>query len=372
MDASALAAQKSRGHQPVKSLVLDDLTSTDGRLKIFCCHRIHRVASRAGGLALGTGLPMTVKAVVLGAAGFIGRHTCSRLARLGIEVHGVGHGRWTEDAWSKWGIVRWSDCSIDKESLDSAVGDDRPQLYVHCAGGSAVSESYASPLADFHRSVSTTAALLEHVRNQSGARARVVLTSSAAVYGDQGDVDLTETSTRSPVSPYGFNKLSAENLCDSYARFFGVDVSVVRLFSVYGEGLRKQLLWDALNKLSRGESEFFGTGNELRDWIHVEDAATLLCAAALAPQAHFDVFNGGHVKATTREVLSRLAAQFDISTQPRFTGTAHTGNPRRLTAECGHAHRQLGWRADIGLEQGLARYAKWFRNHAASGASGAP
>jgi len=129
---------------------------------------------------------------------------------------------------------------------------------------------------------------------------------------------------------------------------------------VYGEGLRKQLLWDALCKFKRGEVNFFGTGHELRDWIHVDDAAGLLCMAATAPQGVFEVYNGGHVKASTRDVLSALSRKSGAASGPTFTGETHGGNPRRLTANCAHAVRQLGWSPTVALEAGIARYVDWF------------
>lgn len=300
-------------------------------------------------------------ALVLGAKGFVGRHVCRALADSGIGVTGLGHGQWQGDDLAAWGLSHWVEGEIDLPTLESLKLDMFPDVLIHCGGSGAVSFSYANPLDDFHRSVDSTAAVLEWVRRSGSASSRVVAVSSAAVYGDQGDVDLTEMATRSPVSPYGFHKLAAESLCDSYSRFFGIKVSIVRLFSVFGEGLRKQLLWDALNKFERGQFQFFGTGNELRDWIHVDDAARLLCAAASAPQADFEVYNGGNEHADIRDVLSRLATACGIGHVPEFNGQTHTGNPRRLTSNCGHARRQLGWHPGVSLTDGLSRYAAWFR-----------
>lgn len=308
-------------------------------------------------------------AVVLGGFGFLGRHTCRELDRRGYRVSALGRGDWSADEARAWGIHTWQSADIDMRSLAAIDGGGEAELFIHCAGSGSVAKSFSAPLGDYQRSVDSTAALLEFVRERCNARPRVVVTSSAAVYGDQGDVDVAESATRSPVSPYGFHKLIAENLCDSYARFFGVRVSIVRLFSVYGEGLRKQLLWDAANKLARGQATFFGTGRELRDWVHVEDAAALLCAAGtVANQDDFELYNGGNVHQTTERVIAELGALIDPSVRPSFSGDIHVGNPRRLTANSRHAHRQLGWRPAIDLSSGLRRYVDWFRAETGSAA----
>lgn len=309
----------------------------------------------------GLGVPTVL---VLGARGFVGRHVCRNLAACGAKVIGLGHGAFRQEEERAWGLSQWIESDITLASLTAIETPSSPDAVIHCGGSGAVSYSYSNPLDDFKRSVDTTAAVLEWVRCLSTPKPRVVLVSSAAVYGDQGEVDLTEMAARSPMSPYGFHKLAAESLSDSYARFFGVRVSVVRLFSVYGEGLRKQLLWDAMSKFMRGESHFFGTGHELRDWIHVEDAARLLCAAAVMPQGDFEIYNGGHEHATTREVLTQLAQAGETDIEPLFNGHTHVGNPRRLTSSCAHARNQLGWTPQISLTQGLPRYVRWFMSEA--------
>ncbi len=302
------------------------------------------------------------RALVLGAAGFIGRHVARALAKGGCEVIGIGHGKWTAEEAALFGVHQWIEADITFDAL-MALGDLGPiKCVVHCAGSGVVSYSFAEPWQDFQRTTVTTAAVLEWVRRQAKPRPRIVLVSSAAVYGDQGDSDALETAIGSPISPYGFHKLAAEKLCESSSRFFDQPISIVRLFSVYGEGLRKQLLWDALNKFSRGEYQFFGTGNELRDWIHVDDAAALLALAALIPQSTFEVYNGGAVHATTRQLLESLARAHGYAGDIHFNGEVHKGNPRRLTSSSGNASRRLNWMPQVPLEDGLNRYAAWFRS----------
>lgn len=298
-------------------------------------------------------------ALVLGAAGFIGRHVSLEFACNGWLVKGVGHGDWNDDEQAAWGITRWTRADISLESLEAAIENSAPSVIVHCAGNGSVATAYSQPYGAFDKTVGSTASALEFARTHGRPGCRVVLISSAAVYGDQGEVDCTEASTRSPISPYGFNKVAAETACDSYSRFFGVPCSVVRLFSVYGEGLKKQLLWDALGKLSRGEYTFFGTGHELRDWIHVEDASRLLFLAATQPQSDFDIYNAGNAHATTRDVLIQLSRAAGSEILPSFNGETHVGNPRRLTANCKHSRWQLDWLPRIDLAEGLNRYAKW-------------
>lgn len=297
--------------------------------------------------------------LVLGAAGFIGRHVCREMASRGFDVCGVGHGDWALAEREAFGIGTWLQADLTLDALQLVCENVTPSIVIHCGGSGTVSHSYQAPASDFARSVDTTLTGLEFARSYSSPPC-FVLASSAAVYGNQGELDLHEEAQTKPISPYGYHKLLAEKLCDSYGRFFGVRTRVVRLFSVYGEGLRKQLLWDAMKKFGRGESSFFGTGDEMRDWIHVEDAARLLGLAATLTDAPYGIFNGGHVKATTRQVLSLLANAASSLSVPSFSGEVHEGNPIRLTACTQRARDELGFEAQLGLESGLQRYAAWF------------
>ena len=137
--------------------------------------------------------------------------------------------------------------------------------------------SIANPYEDFTRTVATTAELLEWMR--LGARnARLVSVSSAAVYGAGHTGPIREEQALLPFSPYGYHKLMMENLCLSYAANYGLAVTVVRLFSVYGSWLKKQVLWDMCSSLASGTRQLVlgGTGEELRDWTDIRDVVRAL------------------------------------------------------------------------------------------------
>lgn len=305
---------------------------------------------------------MTARHVlVTGACGFIGRHVARHFAAAGWLVTGIGRGSWAPAEWRLWGIAEWHAADVTLESLLSHAG--RPDLIVHCAGSGSVGYSMSNPYQDFQSTVSTTAALLEFVRLHA-PHARVVYPSSGGVYGAAQKIPMAEADIAMPASPYGVHKLVVEQLCASHARNFGVSVAVVRLFSVYGKGLRKQLLWDACQKITRGSLEFFGTGAETRDWLHVSDAAALLMVAREYADTTCPIINGGAgVGVTVREVLQELCEALGQSGSPRFSGVARPGDPSHFLADISRA-RACGWQPTVDWKSGVREYAAWYKEGA--------
>ena len=146
---------------------------------------------------------MSGVALVTGACGFIGRHAARRLARGGWSVSGIGHGRFDDAERERWGMRHFTSADVTLANL--AACGAKPDLIVHCAGGSTVGYSLMHPLADFERTVTTTAAALEFARTQT-AGARVVFLSSAAVYGDAGDQPLPEQPPEQAFVPARFRE----------------------------------------------------------------------------------------------------------------------------------------------------------------------
>ncbi len=304
---------------------------------------------------------MNKLAFVSGAAGFIGRHVCKRLEAEGWQVAGIGYGDWLPAEQRAWGLHAWRDEGVSVEALESlARSEGEPELLIHCAGGSSVPFSLAHPREDFGQTVVTIADALEFARRREGGMA-FVYPSSAAVYGRVEGRPITEATPLHPVSPYGLHKRMAEELCQSCAASGKVPVAIVRLFSVYGAGLRKQLLWDACTKAAAGAFAFSGTGVEIRDWIHVSDAAALLVLAAAKAAPDCPVVNGGTGEGTSiREVLERLGGWWTPAQIPVFSGAQRQGDPDCYIADVS-AVRSWGYRPQADLDAGLQDYIRWFR-----------
>jgi len=236
-----------------------------------------------------------------------------------------------------------------------------PDLVIHCAGSASVAFSEAHPFEDFQRTVVSTGALLAWLRECAPA-ARLVLPSSAAVYGEVATLPIAETVPPRPASLYGSHKLASETLVTDYARMAGLRVVIVRFFSLYGPGLRKQLFWDACQKFSRGVTEFSGTGDELRDWLHVEDAGALIELAASKASPVAPVVNGGSGQgARVRDALAQLATAFAAQPTPHFSGLPRRGDPLAYVADIGVA-RAWGWAPRHSLLPGLVEYGNWYQS----------
>lgn len=300
--------------------------------------------------------------LVTGAHGFVGRHAAMAFAQAGYVVHGIGLGVWDNESPADFGIDSWQEAEITLPTLMAL--DCRPDVVVHCAGSGSVGFSLGQPYDDYAMTVGTAAVVLEFMRLDLPG-ARLIYPSSAAVYGGGHEGPIPATASLAPTSPYGVHKLAAEVLCLSAVHHFGTNCSVVRFFSLYGPGLRKQLLWDASRRLVATEPgevvEFFGTGNEIRDWLHVRDAAALLLRLAETPSQEMIVNGGSGRAATVAWVLAELAEALGSRAEIRFNGAVREGDPPHLQAEIGPA-LALGWRSQIPLEEGLRDYAAWFRS----------
>jgi UDP-glucose 4-epimerase len=232
---------------------------------------------------------------VTGGKGFIGRNLARHLASCGHTVSGIGHGQWAARSHAEWSYAHWSNAEIDSVNLTQLANvAGLPETIFHLAGGSSVGISFETPYEDFNRTVATTARLCEWIRLNAPAT-RLVCASSAAVYGGLHASPISENAPLTPYSPYGFHKAMMEGVCRSFADSFSLKVAVVRLFSVYGAGLEKQLIFDLCTKLSNIEGivTLGGTGLELRDWIHVSDAVRLLHLSSEHCSEKMFVVNGG-------------------------------------------------------------------------------
>jgi UDP-glucose 4-epimerase len=295
-------------------------------------------------------------AIVTGARGFIGRHVARSLAEKGWVVHGIGPSSWND--WRAWGIQEWRTAPVLFEALKD--WELSPDILVHGAGAGSVGLSFADPAGHYNHAMTPALDSLEYLRRHAPA-ARFIYLSSAAVYGSQPAAPIAEDASGTPISPYGLAKRHGEELCDLYATQFGLTTVALRVFSAYGAGQAKQLLWDVCRKAAACDLTFGGSGEEVRDWIEVRDLADLVaCLARADLPAKFTPVNGGTgAGVAVRDIITRLLLALGVTQAPAFSGVGRIGDPDVFIADMRRAFA-LGWTPRVGLDDGLADYAKWW------------
>jgi len=280
-----------------------------------------------------------VTTIVTGHGGFLGGYLAAELRGQGETVVGAGR----------------PDLEIPSDEFAALVARTRPDLVVHCAGPASVPRSIEDPAGDRRGSVEVLRALLPQLGST-----RLLLVSSAAVYGDPERLPVAESAPLAPVSPYGRHRVEAERL----ALESGVPVAVARVFSAYGEGLRRQVLWDVARRaLAGGPVELSGTGSETRDFVHARDVAAALGAIAQRAAFQGEIFNVGTGVETPIARLAELITTELGGRDVHFTGVGRPGDPARWRADIAGL-RSLGFEPTTSIEAGAAAYARWVRDAA--------
>ncbi len=206
--------------------------------------------------------------IITGVQGFIGASLGDCLLQAGDQVFGVD--RKSSPAVDWRGEYLSIDAGVD--SLEKLIRDFQPDAIFHAIGTASVKNSFEHPMGDFRGAALTWMNLLESVR-KSGLKPLIFFPSSAAVYGDQGESPLLESASLHPLSPYGYHKWCCELLAEEYAKIYGQQIYLLRLFSLFGVRQRRLLVWEIHRQIQSSESRvrLYGTGNEFRDYLWIDD-----------------------------------------------------------------------------------------------------
>ena len=303
--------------------------------------------------------------LVTGGAGFIGSHLVARLEELGAGVTVV-------DDLRTGNLANIGQCvdrlelvqdDISNGGLHSLVATRDYDVAFHLAANPYVPPSIEQPWYDFQVNLVGTLRLLETLR-QHAQPPRLILASSAAVYGDIDAPAIREDHPTVPISPYGVSKLAAERYAAVYARLYGLRTASLRFFSVYGPRQRKQVVYDLLRKLSRrpAELEVLGDGTQTRDFNYVSDVVDAALRVAARGPLVGEAYNVASGRACTiHELLGILSDLTGSRPRIKWSGAVRPGDPQRWLADVSRL-RALGWEPAVSLREGLVCTLEWYRS----------
>lgn len=301
---------------------------------------------------------MTIKKILItGAKGFLGSNIAKHFKFLGYETYGTGRGSLSVSELNEIGLDYWKqgDISIDSIAEFNQIFD----LIIHCGGSGSVGFSIENPYEDFQKTVNGTLEVLEYMRRYN-PNSHLIYPSSPAIQGEQPTNPIGEEYTGKPVSPYGYHKKITEELCRSYSEMFDLKISVIRLFSVYGIGLKKQILWDACRKIADATDtvEFWGTGKEIRDFIHIDDVISII-KVLIKTDDRFVIVNGGTGKSyTIKHIVELINVLLQKNIAIKFNQQINLGNPVYYCADTTKLNT-LGIEITKDLEQEITHYICW-------------
>jgi UDP-glucuronate 4-epimerase len=313
------------------------------------------------------------RVLVTGAAGFIGSHLVEALLARGDAVTGVDsfdpfYPRAVKEANLATARRHPGFAFHELDVLDHAALApllDAGTVVVHLAAKAGVRPSLADPAGYARANVEGTAAVLLAMR-PAGAT-RLVFGSSSSVYGDDTPAPFIEDAPAiRPLSPYGATKRAGEMLVGTLVPVDGLRAMSLRFFTVYGPRQRPDLAIHAFaRRMARGEPvTLFGDGTSARDYTYCDDVVRGILAAADwtgggAP-GHEIVNLGGRRAVPLSEMAAAVARATGCT--PRLEwAPPQPGDVRLTAADIGRAERLLGWRPEVAFEEGLRRFAAWFR-----------
>jgi len=300
-----------------------------------------------------------MRAVVTGAAGFIGSHLSQHLLDKGDEVLGIDSlTHYYDPRRKEQNLTRlrsrpgFVECRLDLATAPLEMLFEKADVVYHLAGQPGVRASWGEEFAPYlSRNILATQRVLEAARTTQIYK--VVYASSSSVYGDAETYPTTEDMTPRPVSPYGVTKLAAEHLCELYRSTSGVPTASLRLFTVYGPRQRPDMAFTRLIEAGLSGDAFllYGDGTQSRDFTYVWDVVTAMRKAALSPWTGVANIGGGS-RTTMNEVVDtvqELVGSINVVKLP-----SQRGDVRHTAADTTVAREGFGFDPKTSLGQGLA------------------
>ena len=299
-----------------------------------------------------------MKALVIGGAGFIGSHIVERLAREGHSVR----------AFDNLSTGKRENLGAVAGDVELVVADVRHferlrqemrgcDVVFHQAAIVSVPYSVEHPDETLEVNLRGTLNVLQAAK-AAGVK-RVVMASSAAVYGEDPELPKRETMLPSPISPYGLEKLASEHYLSIWTKLFGVESVALRYFNVFGPRQDPSSAYSGVisifvDRILRGAPiTIFGDGEQFRDFVYVANVVEANLLAASRPEASGRVYNVGCGKRTSLNELATILGRICEREVKPSHAPPRAGDIRESLADIGRARAELGYEPRIGVEEGL-------------------
>jgi UDP-glucose 4-epimerase len=303
------------------------------------------------------------KVLVTGGAGFIGSNIVDLLIQNGFIVSVVDDLS-TGQKKNLNPKARFYKKSIAASDLTGVFEKERPEYVVHEAAQINVRKSITDPAYDAGINILGSINLLECCKKYK-VKKIVYASSGGAIYGEPVKLPADESHQIRPLCPYGASKYAVENYLNIYKKNFGIDYVALRYSNVYGP--RQDPLGEAgvvaifINKLmNRGQPTIFGDGKQTRDFIYVKDVARANLLAIQKNTKHTEYNIGTGQEISVNELYEKLKKIIG-SDAKAVHGPEVSGEVRRIYLNIKRAEKELTWKPQISMENGLAETAKYFK-----------
>ena len=313
-----------------------------------------------------------MKVLLTGAAGFIGWKTAQKLLEQGHKVIGIDNlNNYYDTRIKKWrlstleGVSNFTFHRLDIENFDALrilFETEGPfDAIVNLAARAGVRYSIENPHIYFTTNANGTLNLLELAKD-FGVK-KFVLASTSSLYAGQPMPFKEDLPVNTPISPYAASKKAAEVVCYTYHYLYGLDVSIVRYFTVYGPAGRPDMsIFRFIYKIMKDEPiEIFGDGSQSRDFTYVDDIAEGTIKA-LKPLGYEIINLGGNHPYKLIEVVNLIENYLGKKAKIQFKDF-HKADLKATWADITKAKTLLGWEPKIPLEEGIKRTVDWFKEN---------
>lgn len=304
------------------------------------------------------------RVIVTGGSGFLGSHMIPALQKSGYEVLNI------DIREAKYIEVETVIADIlDTEKMKEVIKN--ADAVLHLAGLIEAGESVKDPQKFVDVNISGTVSVLEAMRENDVKT--ILFSSSAAVYGEPKNIPITEDDPTMPINPYGMTKLAMEGLISSYVQAHKFTGVALRYFNLYGPKEHHEPESHAMPRFIKQiyegkEVTVYGSGEHLRDYIHVNDIAVAHLAAleyAFANPEQYHYFNLSTQKPSSVLDIANAVEKAMQSLGKDITANIthlpeRPGDPLKLYASAAKANEVLGWQAQVSLEDGIQETVEYF------------